>query len=215
MDGMTGICKLTILLIAALSLSACSAPNLPLAKMSPLSSSEDSLVRPPWEAYVKANANTAHDVDLETLNGPQAAPPTPIADEPTPPEKPRQVASASEIKIKAVAVLGVTGGSPKSNAELTAAMRKVLTQAGWPVLKAVRNDALVIQGHVVVDSAQVGRQMVHLVWEVLTPTKTKLGDVKQDNSVADGSLNNGWGQNAYFAAQAAGDGIFKLIEKFR
>ena len=95
------------------------------------------------------------------------------------------------------------------------AMRKVLTEAGWPVLKIAKSDALVIQGHLAIDNSQAGRQMVHLVWDVMTPAKTKLGDVKQNNSVPDGLLNNGWGQNADYAAQAAGDGIFKLIEKFR
>jgi hypothetical protein len=42
-----------------------------------------------------------------------------------------------------------------------------------------------------------------------------LGDIKQNNPVPAGSLDKGWGDNAGFATQAAAEGIFKLIEKYR
>ena len=94
-------------------------------------------------------------------------------------------------------------------------MRKVLKNAGWPVLSAARADALSIQGRVVIDAAKNEQQVVHLVWVVSTPKGKILGDIKQSNPVPAGSLDGGWGENAGYATQAAATGIFKLIEKFR
>ena len=206
-----------MVLAFCLLLAGCTSSNLPLAKEAPLPSAQDSLIRPPWEAYVKAGPGAENDVDLETLNGPQAvaaqvAAPAPA--DPTP-EKPPSVAKPGDVQIKAVAVVPVKGGNAKGDSELTSAMRKVLSDAGWQVIAKPRPDALVIQGHVALDPALAGKQMVHLVWTVSTPKGKSLGDVKQDNAVPDGSLNAGWGENAGFAAQAAAEGIFKLIEKFR
>lgn len=211
------------ILFALMLLSGC-ASNLPLAKDSPLQASQDSLVRPPWEAYVKAGPGAENDVDLETLNGPQVAVTQPV--EPPPPETLAQppdpvkeqsapAPKTGSVQIKAVALLPVVGGNTVGNTELTVAMRKVLTEAGWEVLPKPRKDALSIQGRVAVDPALAGKQMVHLQWLVSTPAGKNLGDVKQDNAVPDGSLNAGWGENAGFAAQGAAEGIFKLIEKFR
>ncbi len=211
------------ILCAMMFLAGC-ASNLPLAKDSPLEASQESLVRPPWEAYVKAGPGAENDVDLETLNGPQVAasqpveappPETPV--QPTAPvkEQPAPAPKPGGVQIKAVALLPVAGGNPKGNSELTAAMRKVLTDAGWEVLPKPRKDALSIQGRFAVDPALAGKQMVHLQWTVSTPAGKNLGNVKQDNAVPDGSLDAGWGENASYAAQGAAEGIFKLIEKFR
>jgi hypothetical protein len=204
-------------LIFLILLTACSAPQLPLSKAEPLTVSPDALVRPPWETYVQAGPGAEKDIDLETLNGPQVAPApealpaeTPVAPEPmkTPPKP-------GDTVIKAVAVLPVTGAKGRGNAELTNAMRKVLKDAGWPVLSAPRADALTIQGSVVMDAAQNGQQPVHLTWAVHTPKGKNLGDIKQNNGVPAGSLDQGWGENAGFATQAAAEGIFKLIEGYR
>jgi hypothetical protein len=213
-----------LFILFALAFLAGCASNLPLAKDSPLPASQDALVRPPWEAFVKAGPGAENDVDVETLNGPQVASSQPV--EPPPPEtqaqpsapvkeQPALAPKAGSVQIKAVALLPVVGGNTKGNSELTTAMRKILTQAGWEVLPKPRKDALNIQGRVSVDPALAGKQMVHLQWVVSTPAGKGLGDVKQDNAVPDGSLNAGWGENAGYAAQGAAEGIFKLIEKFR
>ena len=207
-----------ILLLVLAFLAGC-ASNLPLAKEAPLPAQQDSLIRPPWEAYVKAGPGAENDVDLETLNGPQVAASPPVeavAAEIRPaPIKDTALPKPGSEQIKAVAVLPVIGGNSKGNQQLTAAMRKVLADAGWEVLSKPRKDALSIQGRVATDPPLAGRQMVHLQWLVSTPAGKNLGDVKQDNAVPDGSLNAGWGENAGYAAQGAAEGIFKLIEKFR
>ncbi|MDE2445236.1 MAG: hypothetical protein KGO94_03595 [Alphaproteobacteria bacterium] len=211
------------LLLLAFVLGGC-ASSMPLSKEAPLPVPQDALVRPPWEAYVKAGPGAENDVDLETLNGPQvaAAPPIPSVPENTPsaeppPETVKMVPppKGNTVQIKAVAVLPVLGSTPKGNGELRAALRKVLQDAGWEVISSARKDALTIQGKVAIDPALAGKQMVHLQWLVATPQGKTLGDIKQDNAVPDGALASGWGENAGFAAQGAADGIFKLIEKYR
>lgn len=209
------------LVLFSLLLGACTSAELPLSKSEPLAVDQTSLVRPPWEAYVKAGPGAEKDVDLETLNGTP-----PVADVLTPPAideqlvvenqpvpEPEKLASKpGDTVIKAVAVLPVKG---VGGAELTAAMRKVLMDAGWPVVTAARADALTIQGRASLDPAQNGQQIVHLVWVVASPKGVNLGDIKQNNPVPAGSLDKGWGENAGFATQGAASGIFKLIERFR
>ncbi len=195
-------------------LTACAGPQLPLSKDEPLTVASDSLVRPPWEALVKAGPGAEKDIDLETLNGPQVTAAPVLADTHATPEPPQPSAEPKpgDTVIKAVAVLPVTG---VGGSELTKAMRKVLKGAGWPVIVSQRADALTLQGSIKIDAAENGQQMVHLVWRVLTPKGKDLGDIKQNNAVPAGSLDAGWGENANYAAQAAATGIFKLIDGFR
>ncbi len=200
------------LVFFGLFLAGCAGPQLPDANNDTLPAHVDSLVRPPWEALVKAGPGAEKDIDLETLNGPQVADIAVAAEGPVPPESAAVPPKPGDTVIKAVAVLPVTGSG---GAELTIAMRKVLKDAGWPVITAKREDALTLQGSVVLDAAANGQQSVHLVWRVLTPKGKSLGDIKQNNAVPAGSLNAGWGDNASFAAQAAATGIFKLIDGFR
>ena len=224
----------TMALAAALSLSACSGSTSMLEKPAPQAVNEQSLVRPPWEAMVKAGPGAEKDLDLETLNGPnphpllmgaqvpapadgaqvaQAAPP-PVAAPPVDAPKATTLAP-NATAIKAVAVLAVSGTSPQGDKELTAAMRKVLKQSGWPVLEKPRKDALNIQGTVVLDVAQGANQTVRLDWVVTAPKGKVLGHVSQTNQVPAHSLDASWGEAAGYATQAAADGIFKLIGQYR
>ncbi len=123
---------------------------------------------------------------------------------------------ASEGKqIDKVALVGVTGSPGKGNDELFKAMRKVLRQAGWPVVSKPGKTTLSISGTVDLEPAQGGVQKVMLAWAVQLPTGKVLGTVRQANDVPAGSLNEGWGQTAGFAAEAAAEGIFSLVNQVR
>jgi hypothetical protein len=188
---------------------------------------ENELAVPPWETFVKAGYGAEYEIDLETLNGPEKT----VVDGPalsqaeleanSEPQVAPEVApektekSKDAVSIKAVAVVPVQGMDDRSNGELTSAMRDVLQQAGWPVVETQRADAITVEGHVTLSAANGGSQRVTLSWSVKTPKGTSLGDVSQSNQVPAGSLDAGWGENAKFASQAAADGIFKLIEKYR
>jgi hypothetical protein len=216
--------RVVLCLLGALGLASCSPHTTLLEKPAPLPVDAQSLIHPPWEALVKAGPGAENDVDLETLNGPQAAAPAPgqpvaaDAAAPTPDEKPAAAPSPPKpgaVAIKAVAVLVVTGASPQGDKELTAAMRQVLKKAGWPVLVAPRKDALNIQGKVVLDAPNGPNQTIHIIWQVSAPSGKALGEVAQNNAVPAHSLDGNWGQTAGYAAEAAADGIFKLIGQYR
>jgi hypothetical protein len=212
-------------LAALLMLASCSPRTTLLEKPAPLPVDAQSLIHPPWEALVKAGPGAEKDIDLETLNGPASSPLPVVADGAAPPPvtaPPAQTPSPTPVPtkpgtvaIKAVAVLGVTGASSQGDRELTLAMRQVLRKAGWPVLTAPRKDALNIQGKVVLDAANGANQAVHITWVVTSPGGKILGNVAQNNAVPAHSLDAGWGQTAGFAAEAAADGIFKLIGQYR
>jgi hypothetical protein len=212
-------------LAALLMLASCSPRTTLLEKPAPLPVDAQSLIHPPWEALVKAGPGAEKDIDLETLNGPASSPLPVVADGAAPPPvtaTPAQTPSPTPVPtkpgtvaIKAVAVLGVTGASSQGDRELTLAMRQVLRKAGWPVLTAPRKDALNIQGKVVLDAANGADQAVHITWVVTSPGGKILGNVAQNNAVPAHSLDAGWGQTAGFAAEAAADGIFKLIGQYR
>lgn len=218
-----------LFLCLTLMLAACSGPRLPFEKTGPLSGDQTALVRPPWEAFVKAGPGADKELDLETLNGPGAQPLPPPgvvveADADLQPERPKvKPEKAPPISkpgkkgtvIKAVAVPLVTGGKGSGNADLTRAMRQVLRQAGWTVVKAPAKDAITIRGKVNVGAAKGQSQTVKLSWAVTTPDGKVLGTISQANDVPAGFLAKGWGENARFATEAAADGIFKLIQRYR
>lgn len=202
-------------------LAACARPLLPFEKGE---ASPANAIKPPWEALVQAGPGAENDLDLETLDGPMLQPI--VAGAPTPPEP--QAADAEQVKpeeprkakkkgsvIKAVAVPSVSGAKGKGNSELTAAMRNVLKEAGWPVIAGRREDALLVTGKAAFGSADGQEQKVKLVWTVAAPDGKVLGEIIQENAVPTGSLDQGWGENAQYAAEAAAEGIFKLIQGFR
>jgi hypothetical protein len=200
--------------LTAVALIACTGPQLPFEKDLP---AESSIVAPPWEALVKAGPGADKELDLETLNGPDALPPPLIAEtqaagqdvvKPKTPDK-------NSVAIKAVAVPSVQGAAGKGNAELTAAMRQVLRDAGWPVVNTPSVSALSIRGKAQISGAVGGTQTVKLRWLVTTPDGKVLGDVSQSNEVPARSLDQGWGENARLASEAAAEGIFKLIQNYR
>ena len=202
-------------LISLLLLAGCSAGIGQLEKPGPQPVSQQSLISPPWQTMVRAGADAGKDIDLETLDGPKAdaaaMPVQPTQPTPPPPSKP---VDPNATIIKAVAVAGVTGASAQGNNELSAAMGKVLKGAGWPVA-AVDKNTLVITAQVKLDAPAGPSQVVHITWTVTSPKGRVLGTVAQSNPLPAHSLDGDWGSNADAAAQAAGEGIFKLIEQYR
>lgn len=117
--------------------------------------------------------------------------------------------------IKAVAVVPVQGSPGRGDAQLTAAMRKILSEAGWPVVSKPQPDALTIEGQVKLTAKDAATQAVALRWLVKTPDGKLLGDVKQANEVPKGALDEGWGSAATVVAEAAATGIFDVVKRYR
>jgi hypothetical protein len=193
---------------------------------------------PPIETYARAGPDADKDIDYETLNGPMGPPPSTSADAPSATDKaalataadnpvdnrmadaaqksaPAPAKTLGRKQITAVVVLPVKGASDSGNDDLTRAMRQTLEEAGWPVLVKPRDDALTISGRVKLGPQQAKGQDVALAWTVMTPDGRRLGIVRQKNEVTAGSLEDGWGDSAFLAAQAAATGIYDLIKKYR
>lgn len=117
--------------------------------------------------------------------------------------------------IRAVAVVPVKGSPGGGDAQLTAALRKTLSEAGWPVVSKPQADALTIEGHVKLSNKDARTQSVALRWLVKTPDGKVLGDVKQANDVPSGALDGGWGPAATAVAEAAATGIFDVVKRYR
>ena len=213
-------------LVLVLLLVACTNPQLPFSKNLPSVGESQPSVNPPWDALVQAAPGAENELDLETLNGPQQAAVTPppdaepqalpeIAIPPAVAAKPKPPPAKDAVTIRYVAVPMVKGASGSGNAELTGAMRQVLADAGWPVLEKPQADAILIIGRVSMAKPSGDNQLVKLTWTAETPKGKRLGEIAQENSVPAGSLDNLWGENAGYAAEAAAEGIFKLIQQFR
>ncbi len=122
--------------------------------------------------------------------------------------------NSGQRQIRAVAVVPVKGSPGGGDAELTAAMRKTLSAAGWPVVSKPQPDALTIVGRVKVAPKGEG-QSVSVRWEVKSPDGKTLGDVKQANDVPLGALDQGWGPAALAVAEAAASGIFDIVKRIQ
>ena len=160
-------------------------------------------------AYDDTGAGTATAAAAPDAAPAAASAPPEEKQKPPPKLKPGQRA------IRAVAVVPVQGSPGPGDAELTAAMRKILSSAGWPVVSKPQADALTIQGRVKLADKGGGKQSVAVNWEVKSPDGRKLGDVNQANEVPHGALDGGWGDAAFSVAEAAAPGIFDVVKRYR
>lgn len=165
--------------------------------------------------------------EADVTNGNPYLPDPALPDEAMPGQEP-QVAEApvsnpaktdledpeGKFQIRAVAVLPVRGAGEGSD-ELTAAMKRTLEAAGWPVVSEPQPDAITVVGLVRVSDPESGQQNVSLRWEVKTPGGGQLGDVKQSNRVPAGALEHGWGDAAFAVTEAAAAGIFDIVQRFQ
>jgi hypothetical protein len=117
--------------------------------------------------------------------------------------------------IRAVAVVPVKGSPGGGDAELTTVVRKVLSEAGWPVVSKPQRDALTVEGRVKLAKKDADTQTVSIHWLVKTPDGKVLGDVKQSNDLPNGTLDQGWGPAARAVAEAAATGIFDVVKRYR
>ena len=191
---------------------------------------------PPLDTFAEAGPGAEKDIDYETYYGslaaaaaagkpvpppaptPPPAPSGPLAGQAAVGQAPPDAAGApagNRSEIRAVAVTEVRGSPGKGNQELVLAMRRTLAEAGWPVLEEARPDAFTIVGEVALGPASGGAQRVRVDWTVKMPDGKAIGTIKQANDVPSGSLDKGWGDTAYYATQAAAEGIFQVVNSMR
>ena len=108
-------------------------------------------------------------------------------------------------------VPSVTGAPGDGSASLTGAIQRELTKNGVSLANAPSPQAYKVEGKVAVGQGKDGKQPIQIDWNVIDPKGKKLGTVSQKNEVPQGSLDGAWGKTADLAAQAAAQGILKLL----
>ena len=108
----------------------------------------------------------------------------------------------------------VTGAPGDGSRSLTTAIKKRLYSGGVKLANAGAGaNVYTVKGTVKLTSASSGKESIRIDWQVINPAGKRLGTVSQQNVIPKGSLNGPWGAIADAAANAAADGIIKLLPK--
>lgn len=209
----------SVLIVCAGLLAGCSGATAPFSKSGNVPSLRTAGISPPPDHMAEAGPSAEEEIDYETLHGParpaDVPPDIATAARPAPESDSISGAASAGQAIQGVAIIGVKGAGEAGNRELVSALDRVLTDAGWPVQEAPRDNVLAIEGDVTLSQPVGKAQKVALRWTVKAPDGEVLGAVEQANDVPAGSLDNGWGEAADHAALAAAQGIFDLVDKLR
>jgi hypothetical protein len=114
-----------------------------------------------------------------------------------------------------VVVSPVSGAPGDGSRTLARALRDVLRRARVAVAEGDKatGTSFTVDGSVALTAAGAGKQKVQITWVLIDPKGAKVGQVKQENAVAAGSLDGPWGAVAYAVAEAAADGIIALLDR--
>ena len=109
-------------------------------------------------------------------------------------------------------VPGVVGAPGDGSVALTSAIQRELSKGGVPLTTTAGGASTYkVEGVVAMGQGKDGKQPIQIDWTVFDPKGKKLGTVTQKNEVPQGSLDGTWGKTADAAAQAAAQGIVKLL----
>lgn len=168
----------------------------------------------PWAGLDQATADKIANKTASDLAAwlPKTATPQPVS-APARPSGPRPApadnASPGEVLTYVPAVTGAPGDGQRS---LTLAIKKQLFKKGIKITSTSGSAAYTVKGSVEIAKAG-NKEAITIQWQVLDPSSRLLGTVSQKNTIAAGSLNGNWGATADAAANAATDGILKLLPK--
>ncbi|HRK18374.1 MAG TPA: hypothetical protein PK970_05410, partial [Hyphomicrobiaceae bacterium] len=98
------------------------------------------------------------------------------------------------------------------NSALAEALKAQLAKNGVSMTSQAASSYRV-EGVVNVGPPRDGKQAIQIDWNVKDPEGKKLGTVTQKNDIPQGSLDRNWGKTADAAAEAAAQGILKLLPK--
>lgn len=110
-------------------------------------------------------------------------------------------------------VPSVVGAPGDGSQSLTGAIQRELSKNGVSLTSAATAQTYKVEGKVAMGQGKDGKQPIQIDWNVYDPKGKKLGTVSQKNEVPQGSLDGAWGKTADAAAQAAAQGIVKLLPK--
>ncbi|MEM7619229.1 MAG: hypothetical protein AAF228_02035 [Pseudomonadota bacterium] len=121
---------------------------------------------------------------------------------------------SSKSRSGVIAVVPPISGAPgNGSTALAEALRKKISGKGIRIANSQSAAGKYkIQGIVSMSSGTNGKQNIKLEWKVVNPLGREIGTVTQQNSIPKGSLNGNWGATADYVADAASNGIVKLIK---
>ena len=109
-----------------------------------------------------------------------------------------------------VLVAGVAGAKGDGNLALASSLRTLIAARGIRALARPTNCALSVEGFV--DHLPEGEgEQVRIVWRISDPAGSVVANVRQENTVAKGALDEGWGEAARLAAAGARDSLLAVL----
>ena len=122
------------------------------------------------------------------------------------------MAASAPAEPVAAVIPSLSGATGDGNNALAAALQAELSKNGVGTASQ-GGQPYRVEGVVKMGEAADGKQPVQIDWNVKDPQGKRLGTVTQKNEIAAGSLDASWGRTADAAAQAAAQGILKLLPK--
>lgn len=116
-------------------------------------------------------------------------------------------------KTASLHVLPVAGAPGDGATILRHAMMNALRRASLKVDRDIRDGSLVIAGRMAVAPVRQGRREVEIVWSVLRPDGSEVGNLKQQNTVDATALDGDWDDLAVIVAESAAGGIVDMLHR--
>ncbi len=111
---------------------------------------------------------------------------------------------------RALVFRGVRGAPGDGDQALSREVSRLLAQSGAQLAPNGTPNALYLTADVS-RSRGPGSDKIKITWFVEDASGKRVGQVVQENEVPTGQLDSNWGQDAFYAAQGARDGIMELL----
>lgn len=116
-------------------------------------------------------------------------------------------------KKNSIYVWSIDGAPPQTAALLRRYLVFHLKQMSIPVAFELQDETLVLTGEISLRPSGMRRQNILIRWALLGPDGQELGNLKQENEVADGILEIEWPRLARNIAIGAANGLTKLLSE--
>ena len=115
-----------------------------------------------------------------------------------------------------IAVEPVTGAPGDGGRSLARAMEDALRRSNLALVQKPEDKPnFVVEGKVELGPPAAGKQAIKVSWTLRRADGGPVGEVKQENAIAAGSLDGAWGLTAYDVANAAAPGIAALLAELQ
>jgi len=111
---------------------------------------------------------------------------------------------------RALVFRGVRGAPGNGDQALGREVSRLLGQSGAQLSPNGTPNALYLTADVS-RSRNGANDSIKIMWHVEEEDGTRVGQVVQENDVPAGALDANWGEDAFYAAQGARDGIMELL----